>query len=150
VPTITIYPRGILTVKVITCLVVSLFVAAFMFSPALPERIVPWWGENQCWWFNGTIEDKYIAESDGVSKTKDYVFIVNGTLNPLENDTAGMYYDSNTSVNITVAVHGGFWDYEYFQIGENYEGYMCDSMTLREAVVNGTIEFLLWGAGAFE
>jgi hypothetical protein len=146
VPTIKIYSRGILTAKVITGLVVVMIAAALMFAPPLPERIIPWWNENQCWWFNGTIEDKYVLEADGIRTTKDYVFIVNGTLNPLENDTVGMYYDPDTSVNITVAVHGGYWDYEYFEIGEHYEGYMCDSMTLREAVINGTIEFLIWGA----
>jgi len=143
VPEIRIYRRGIRTATFGAITVAVLFILAVIFMPALPERIVPWWNEGQCWWFNGTIEDKYVVDNDGMPGTEDYIFIVNGTLNEL-NETTPLLYDANSTTAIEVMVHGGPWDYAYFEVGDNYEGYACDTMTLREAVINGSIEFLIW------
>ena len=142
-PEIRLYRRGFLTVKITAIAAACMMLLAIMFVPVLPERIVPWWNEGQCWWFNGTIQDKWIEEGDGMRATKDYIFLVNGTLNEL-NETTPVLYDANSTTRIEVLVHGGLWDYTYFKVGDNYEGYACDTMTLREAVINGSIEFLIW------
>ena len=89
-----------------------------------------WWDEGHCWWFNGTIEDKWIEEGDGNALTKDYKFLVNGTL--------------DNTTDIVVVVHGSAWDYEFFNVGMHYEGLACDTVPLREAVIDGTVHFLLW------
>ena len=141
-PEIRIYARGIRNAKfaAITCAV--LFCLALIFTPALPERVVPWWNEGTCWWFNGTIEDKWMEDNDGMPGTTDYLFLVNGTLKEL-NESSPLLY-TNNSTRIEVLVHGGPLDWADFNVGDRYEGYACDTMTLREAVANGTIEFLLW------
>jgi len=115
--------------------------------PPLPERVVVWWDEGQCWWFNGTIEEKWIEPGpDGSDLTADYLFLVNGTLSDL-NETTPLLYDANNTTYITVVVHGDAWDYQYFNVGANYEGYACDTVPLREAIISGTIEFVLWTVG---
>ena len=130
---------------IIGSLAMMLIIANLM--PPLPERVVVWWDEGQCWWFNGTVEDKWIEEGDGTDFTKDYLFLVNGTLSDL-NETTPLLYDYNNTTYITVVVHGDAWDYQYFNVGAAYEGYACDTVPLREAVIDGTIEFILWTVGA--
>ena len=142
-PEIRIYARGIRNAKFAALTAAVLFFFAVIFAPALPERVVPWWNEGQCWWFNGTIEDKWTADNDGMRGTTDYLFLVNGTLNELIESSHGLLYTNETTA-ISVIVHGGPIDYAMFNVGDHYNGYACDTMTLREAVANGTIEFLLW------
>ena len=144
-PEIRLYYRWIRNAKFAALTAGVLFLLAVIFAPSLPERVVPWWNEGTCWWFNGTIEDKWTEDNDGMPGTEDYIFLVNGTLNEL-NETTPVLYVANSTTNIEVLVHGGPWDYAYFNVGDHYEGYACDTMTLREAVANGTIEFLMWAA----
>jgi hypothetical protein len=135
-----------LAAKIGSVMIVAMILIIASMIPPLPETVIIWWEENECWWFNGTIEDKWIEENDGIELTKNYRFLVNGTLSTL-NETNPAYYTANNTTRILVVINGDAFDYEYFDVGMTYEGYACDSVPLREAVLSGTIEFLLWASG---
>ena len=109
-----------------------LLVALYGMPYLIPHRVADVfpWSEGECWWFNGTVEDKWMEKH---TATTNYKFLVNGTL--------------DNSTEISMVFTGGFWDYEYYQVGMRYEGFACDTVTLREAVVAGTLEIILWASG---
>lgn len=94
--------------------------------PPLPARVVPFWEEDSCMWFDGEIVSKRI-ENEGLV-TADYIFVVNGTL---DNET-----------DIQMEVHGDIFFYELLPIGSYYNGTVCDTIPLRQAVVDGVIRFI--------
>ena len=77
-------------------------------------------------WLNGTVEDKEMAEDS--SGGMNYFFLVNGTL------------DNETSFHAQVI--GTQFDYLFVPIGLHYEGEICDTVPLREAVYTGIIRFI--------
>jgi len=90
--------------------------------------VVPW-DEGQCIWLNGTIEDKQVREDS--TGGLNYFFLVNGTL------------DNETSFHAEVV--GTQFDYLLVSIGYNYEGEICDSVPLRQAIYDGTVRFIdMW------
>mgnify|MGYP001032201111 CR=1 FL=1 len=94
--------------------------------PPLPARIVPFWEEDSCMWFDGEIVSKRI-ENEGLV-TANYIFVVNGTL---DNET-----------DIQMEVHGDIFFYELLPIGSYYNGTICDTVPLRQAVIDGVIKFI--------
>jgi len=90
--------------------------------------IVPW-DEGQCFWLNGTVEDKE-AEWNDNGGGMNYRFLVNGTL------------DNTTTFKAFVL--GDRIDYLFVPIGAHFEGEICDTVPLRRAVLNGTILFIEW------
>jgi len=135
--------RGIGVVKSVIALCIVMMLVLAIMMPPLPERVIIWWDEGQCWWFDGTIEDKWIEEGDGNALTKDYLFLVNGTLSDLDEDGITPMFGNNTT-RISMVMHGDAWDYDWFEVGMYYEGYACDTVPLREAVISGTLEILIW------
>ena len=86
------------------------------------------WEDGECFWLNGTIEDKRILHNeDGFN----YLFLVNGTIN---NETPYL-----------AEVAGDRVLYAILPVGANHEDEVCDSITLREAFTNGTIKLIHWG-----
>ena len=116
------------TVKTVGIVImVSISFAIVSVNDDLPSRVVVPWAKGDCFWLNGTIMDKE-ARDDGL--TTDYRFYVQGTL------------DNTTEFNSIV--HGTKLEYEIMPIGLHYEGHICDTVTLREAVINGTVEIIDW------
>ena len=116
------------TIKTIgVVLIVSIGFVALSVNDDLPSRVVVPWAKGECFWLNGTITDKTMVD-DGM--TTDYQFYVVGTL------------DNTTEFN--AIVHGTKLEYEIMPVGLHYEGHICDTMTLREAVINGTVEIFDW------
>lgn len=91
-----------------------------------PTQIMVPWEEGECMWLNGTIEDKEIRYDS--SGGMNYFFLVNGTL------------DNETSFHAEVL--GDRTDYLLVPIGFNYEGEICDSVSLRQAIWSGTVHFI--------
>lgn len=110
--------------------VFSLFTILLMMSvslmPPLPARVVPFWEEDSCMWFDGEIVSKRI-ENEGLV-TADYIFVVHGTL------------DNETDVELEV--HGDVFFYELLPIGSYYNGTICDTIPLRDAIIGGIIVFI--------
>lgn len=91
-----------------------------------PARVVVPWDEGQCMWLNGTVENKSIElDANG---GMNYFFLVNGTL------------DNETSFHAEVI--GSQFDYLLVPIGYHYEGEICDTVPLREAIYTGIIRFI--------
>tara|TARA_R110000851_G_scaffold108116_5_gene228993 strand:+ start:5691 stop:6062 length:372 start_codon:yes stop_codon:yes gene_type:complete len=105
--------------------VVLIFTTA-SFLPPLPTRIVPFWEEDTCMWFDGEIISKRI-ENEGLI-TADYIFVVDGTL------------DNYT--DIQMEVHGDAFLYGVLPIGSYYNGTICDTIPLRDAIIEGVIVLL--------
>lgn len=119
------------TVKVIAVVVMFGFgFLAISVNDDLPSRIVVPWAKGECYWLNGTIVSKEMVD-DGM--TTDYRWYIVGTL------------DNETEFNSIV--HGTKTEYALIPAGIQYEGQVCDTMTLREAVVNGTVEIVDWVVG---
>ena len=108
----------------------SLFTVILLMSvsllPPLPARIVPFWEEDSCMWFDGEIVSKRI-ENQGLI-TADYIFGVDGTLDNL--------------TDIQMEVHSDVFLYEILPIGAYYNGTICDTVPLRQAVIDGVIIFV--------
>ena len=95
-------------------------------APPLPAQIVPWWEDDSCKWFNGKIVRKQIiATGPGQA---EYKFWVNGTL------------DNETEVQMVI--YGDPIHYLVIDEGMNYEGTVCNTLSLREAIRNGTIHLI--------
>lgn len=103
-----------------------IFLSLTGFIITTPARVVVPWDEGQCMWLNGTVEDKEMAEDS--SGGMNYFFLVNGTL------------DNETSFHAQVI--GTQFDYLFVPIGLHYEGEICDTVPLREAVYTGIIRFI--------
>lgn len=96
------------------------------FAPPLPAQIVPWWEDDSCKWFNGTIIDKEIINTS--PGQAEYKFWVNGTL------------DNETEVQMVI--YGDPIHYLVIKEGMIYEGTVCNTLPLREAILNGTIHLI--------
>ena len=113
----------------------SVIIAAILFLAVsvrdeLPSRVVIPWAKGDCFWLNGTIIHK---EKVDEGLTTGYHFYVVGTL------------DNETEFNSIV--HGTKFEYDLMPVGLHYEGHVCDTVTLREAVANGTVEIIDWVTG---
>jgi len=104
--------------------VVMLTMASLM--PPLPARLVPFWEDGECQWFNGTVIDKRIENDNGF--TADYIFVVNGTV---DNET-----------NLTMEVFGDALLYAVLPVGATKEGRICDTVELKTAIADGIIRFI--------
>ena len=116
-------------------IVAAVFIATIVFlalsiKDDLPTRVVVPWAKGECFWLNGTIVDKEKVD-DGM--TTGYHFYVVGTL------------DNTTEFNSIV--HGTSLEYNLMPVGLQYEGRVCDTLTLREAVANGTVDIIDWIIG---
>mgnify|MGYP003110412656 FL=1 len=97
-------------------------------TPATYPTSMFFWEDGECFWLNGTIEDKRILHNeDGFN----YLFLVNGTIN---NETPYL-----------AEVAGDRVLYAILPVGANHEDEVCDSITLRDAFRNGTIKLIHWG-----
>ena len=97
-------------------------------TPATYPTSMFFWEDGECFWLNGTIEDKRILHNeDGFN----YLFLVNGTIN---NETPYL-----------AEVAGDRVLYAILPVGANHEAEVCDSVTLRDAFTNGTIKLIHWG-----
>ena len=97
-------------------------------TPATYPTSMFFWEDGECFWLNGTIEDKRILHNeDGFN----YLFLVNGTIN---NETPYL-----------AEVAGDRVLYAILPVGANHEDEVCDSITLRDAFTNGTIKLIHWG-----
>lgn len=94
--------------------------------PPLPARVVPFWEEDSCMWFDGEIVSKRI-ENEGLI-TADYILGVDGTL--------------DNFTDIQMEVHSDVFVYEILPIGAYYNGTVCDTVPLRQAVIDGVIIFI--------
>ena len=94
--------------------------------PPMSNRIVPFWEEDSCHWLDGHITEKYM-QNEGLV-TAEYIFVVNGTV------------DNYTDLQITI--YGTALHYQFFQVGDYYNGTICDTLSLREAISEGVIRFL--------
>lgn len=94
--------------------------------PPLPARIVPFWEEDSCMWFDGEIVSKRI-ENEGLI-TADYILGVDGTL--------------DNFTDIQMEVYSDVFIYEILPIGAYYNGTICDTVPLRQAVIDGVIIFI--------
>ena len=108
---------------------VMIFLSLTTLIITTPARVVVPWDEGQCMWLNGTVENKSI-ELDANGGT-NYFFLVNGTL------------DNETSFHAEVI--GSQLDYLLVPIGYHYEGEICDTVPLREAIYTGIIRFIDMG-----
>lgn len=99
-----------------------------MTSPATyPTAYFPW-VEGECYWVDGTVEDKRIF-IDG--EDFYYLFLINGTVN------------NNTPYLAEIA--GSRLMYITVPNGSYYASEVCDAITLRDALANGTIKLLSYG-----
>lgn len=94
--------------------------------PPLPARIVPFWDDGACQWFNGTVVDKRIENDNGI--TADYIFVVNGTI--------------DNSSEVELEVYGDALFFALIPIGSHEEREVCDTVELKEAIADGIIQFI--------
>ena len=104
----------------------ALIMLGASFAPPLPAQIVPWWEEDSCKWFNGTIVEKEFEKTS--PGQAEYKFWVNGTL------------DNQTEVQMVI--YGDPIHWLVLEEGMVYEGTVCNTLTLREAIRNGTIHLI--------
>lgn len=112
--------------KALLAILMGVMFALASATPPIPSHIVPFWEEGSCQWFNGTVVDKEIVQIS--PQVAEYKFYVEGTL------------DNNTSVDMII--YGGPLYYQALPINTTYEGQVCDTLPLREAIMDGTIHFV--------
>lgn len=114
---------------VVLMVFVSTFSMGFVItSPATyPTAHFPW-VDGECYWVGGTVQDKRIyIEGDDFY----YLFLINGTV------------DNETPYLAEIA--GSRLMYLTIPNGTYYESEVCDSITLRDALANGTVKLLNYG-----
>ena len=94
--------------------------------PPLPARIVPFWDDGACQWFNGTVVEKRIENDNGI--TADYIFVVNGTV--------------DNSTEVEMEIHGDVILYALIPLGSHEEREVCDTVELQTAIADGIIQFI--------
>lgn len=97
-------------------------------TPATYPHTMFFWEDGECFWLNGTIEDKRILQNENGF---NYLFLVNGTVN---NETPYL-----------AEVAGDRVLYAVLPIGATHSDEVCDSVTLRDALTNGTVKLIHWG-----
>ena len=108
-------------------IMVTLASAILYVGDDLPDRIVVPWGQGECYWLNGTVVDREKMDN---RLTTTYQWHVVGTL------------DNNTSFDSLI--YGNSFEWVMIPVGAHYEGHVCDTMPLRDAVLNGTVEIIDW------
>ena len=105
----------------------SASIAVIVTSPAkYPTTYFPW-VDDECFWVGGIVEKKETRWDNG----NYYVFTINGTI-----DNATPY---------RAEILGNQFLYATLPVNSYYESEVCNTMTLREAFTNGTIQLIDYG-----
>lgn len=105
----------------------SASIAVIISSPAkYPTTYFPW-VDDECFWVGGIVEKKETRWDNG----NYYVFTINGTI-----DNATPY---------RAEILGNQFLYATLPVNSYYENEVCNTLTLREAFTNGTIQLIDYG-----
>src|SRR5210317_1412775 len=120
------------TVKAVLMVVMmvmwSFSIAVVVTSPArYPTTYFPW-VDDECYWVGGVIEKKE-AKFDETGTS--YIFTINGTI------------DNGTPYKAEVL--GSRLLYLTLPVNSYYENKVCNTITLREAFTNGSIQIIEYG-----
>jgi len=120
------------TVKAVLMVVMmvmwSFSIAVVVTSPArYPTTYFPW-VDDECYWVGGVIEKKE-AKFDETGTS--YIFTINGTI------------DNGTPYKAEVL--GSRLLYLTLPVNSYYENTVCNTITLREAFTNGSIQIIEYG-----